>query len=276
MKKNCFCLMATLLSALLISFVFTGCSDKLEKPVFVKELVCSTDMDADIEFITNSNFDLKAVDVKIPDIPEGLRVAFYDESVDKYKGYDLHSLNFGIGADNLNDNGGLSEPFIFHEIIVKWDDGSETKADIGTIHMMEGYELAYTFDWTSRNMADPGKALQTITQDHQATEDLTITSVEIPYYEEYSDLVKDITIAGRTPDDITADNPLVVEKEHTYMMKYNVDTKVDTKYGTMFIECKIIGTDKQGNEHINMFYIQGNENRTMPDWMLKQIKKAEQ
>lgn len=261
---------------LAVTLSFTGCSDKLEEPVFVKELVCSADMDADVDFITDNDFELKAVGVEIPNIPEDLSLTFYDETVDEYKGYDLHSLNFGIGTDNLNECGGLSEPFIFHEIIVKWDDGSETKADIGTIHMMEGYELAYNFDWTTRKMADPGKDLQTITQDHQVTEDLTITSVEIPYYEEYSDLVKDITIAGRTPDDITADNPLVVEKGHTYMMKYNVDTKVDTKYGTMFIECKIIGTDKQGNEHINMFYIQGNEDRTMPDWMLKQIKKAEQ
>ena len=275
MKKNSFCLMTTLLLVLLTSFIFTGCSDKLEEPVFVKELTCSADMDADIEFITNNNFKLKSVDVEIPDMQEGLRVDFYDETVDKYKGYDLHTLNFGIGTDNLNDSGGLSEPFIFHEIIVKWDDGSEIRADIGTIHMMEGYEQTYTFDWTSRKMADPGKDLQTITQDHQATEDLTITSVEVPYYDEYSGFIKDITIGGKTPSEITEDNPLVVEKGHTYMLHYTVDTTVETNYGTMFIECKIIGTDKQGNEHINMFYIKGDENIEMPHWMLKQIKNAE-
>ena len=180
MKKNCFCLMATLLLALLISFVFTGCSDKLEEPVFVKELVCSADMDADIEFFTNSNFDLKAVDVEIPDMPDGLSLSFYDESVDNYKGYDLHCLNFGIGTDNLNDSGGLSEPFIFHEIIVKWDDGSETKADIGTIHMVEGYEQAFTFDWKRRDVVNPSEDEQTVVQEHISTEDLIITSVEVP------------------------------------------------------------------------------------------------
>ena len=276
MKTRGYYLATISLLVLLTSFVLSGCSDKLEEPVFVKELVCSADMDADIEFFTNSDFALKAVDVEIPNMPEGLRVAFYDEAVDNYKGYDLHCLNFGIGTDNLNDSGGLSEPFIFHEIIVKWDDGSETRADIGTIHMMEGYEQAFTFDWTSRKMADHDKGSQTIIQDHQATEDLTVTSVEVPYYDEYSDLIKDLTIAGREPSDITEENPLSLEKGHTYFMKYIVDTTVDTKYGTMFVECKIIGTDKQGNENINMFYIQGNENRVMPDWMLKQIKNAKQ
>lgn len=272
MKKNSFCLMTTVLLVLLTSLVFTGCSDKLEEPVFVKELVCSADMDADIEFITNNNFKLKAVGVEIPDMPEGLSLDFYDETVDEYNGYDLRCLNFGIGTDNLNDSGGLSEPFIFHEIIVKWDDGSETRADIGTIHMMEGYEQAFTFDWKSRDVVNPSEDEQTVVQEHISTEDLIITSVEVPYYDEYSDLIKDLTIAGREPSDITEENPLILEKAHTYFMKYIVDTTVDTNYGTMFIECKIIGTDKQGNEHINMSYIQGNENRVMPEWVNEQIR----
>ena len=274
-RKSCF-LTAISLLILLTSFVLSGCSDKLEEPVFVKELTCSVDMDAEVEFITNNNFKLKAVDVEIPDIPEGLSLDFYDETVDQYKGYDLHCLNFGIGTDNLNDYGGLSEPFIFHEIIVKWDDGSETRADIGTIHMLVGYEQSFSFDWESRKEACTDKETIEVVQDHQATKDLVITKIEIPYYDEIDDFITDITIAGKTPSEITKEDPLILEKGHTYMLGYTVDTTVPTAYGTMFIECKIIGTDKQGNEHINMFYIKGNENREMPHWMIQQIKKAEQ
>lgn len=275
MKRRSYYLAAISLVVVLTSFVLAGCSDKLEEPVFVKELTCSVDMDAEVEFITNNNFKLKAVDVEIPDMPEGLRLDFYDETVDQYKGYDLHCLNFGIGADDLKDSG-LAEPFVFHEIIVKWDDGSETRADIGTIHMMEGYEQAFSFDWSSIEVTNPSEDEQTVVQEHPATEDLIITNVEVPYYDEYSDLIKDMTIAGREVSEITENNPLVLEKGHTYFMKYIIDTTVDTNYGTMFIECKIIGTDKQGKEHINMFYIQGNENRVFPDWVLEQIEKVEQ
>lgn len=274
MKKRSYYLAVISLIVLLTSFVLTGCSDKLEEPVFVKELTCSADMDADVEFITNNNFKLKAVGVEIPDLPENLRLAFYDESVEKYKGYELHCLNFGIGADDLNDSGGLSEPFIFHEIIVKWDDGSETRADIGTVHMMEGYEQAFTFDWTSRDETYPDDTIEVV-QDHQATENLNITSIEIPYYDELA-FIKGITIAGKTPSEISEDDPLVVEKGHTYMLGYTADTTVPTEYGTVFIECKIIGTDSQGNEHINMFCIKGNENRVFPEWILEQIDRSEQ
>ena len=275
MRRKNYYLAAISLLILLTSFAFTGCSEKLEEPVFVKELTCSVDMDAEVEFITNNNFKLEAVDIEIPDTPDGISVDFYDEEVEQCKGYELHCLNFGIGTDNLNDYGGLSEPFIFHEIIVKWDDGSETRADIGTIHMLEGYEQAFSFDWESRNETYPNDETIEVVQDHQATKDLVITKVEIPYYDEYEGFIKDITIGGKTPSEITEDNPLVVEKGHTYMLHYTVDTTVPTKYGTMFVECKIIGTDNQGNEHINMFYIKGNENREMPHWMIKQIEKAE-
>lgn len=276
MKTRGYYLAAISLLVLLTSFVFTGCSDKLEEPVFVKELTCSVDMDAEVEFITNNNFELEAVGVEIPDMPEGLNLDFYDETVDQSKGYDLHCLNFGIGTDNLNDHGGLSEPFIFHEIIVKWDDGSETRADIGTIHMMEGYEQAFSFDWISRNEACTDKETIEVVQDHPATKDLVITNIEIPYYDEIDGFITDLTIAGKTPSEITKDEPLILEKGHTYMLGYTVDTTEPTAYGTMFIECKIIGTDDQGNEHINMFYIKGNGNREMPHWMIQQIKKTEQ
>ena len=276
MKKKGLYLSTILIIALFTCLSLVGCSDKLEEPVFVKELTCSADMDAEVEFITNSNFKLKAVDVEIPDMPEGLSLDFYDEAVDQCKGYELHCLNFGIGTDNLNDYGGLSEPFVFHEIIVKWDDGSKTRADIGTIHMMEGYEQSYSFDWSSRNETYPDNDTIEVVQDHQATKDLVITKIEIPYYDEIDGFITDLTIAGKTPLEITKDDPLVLEKGHTYMLGYTVDTTVPTAYGTMFIECKIIGTDKQGNEHINMFYIKGEEGREFPAWMEEQIDNADQ
>ena len=262
------------LLALLTSIVFSSCSEKLEEPVFVKKLVCSVDMDADIEFITNSNSKLKAVNVEIPDMPEDLKLDFYDESVDKNNGYDLHCLNFGISTDNLSESGGLSVPFIFHEVIVKWDDGSETRADIGTIHIAESYEQSFSFDWRSRDETYPTDDTIAVVEEHQADEDLLITKIDIPYYDKLSKYIKDVNIAGRDASEISKENPLAIEKGKTYILGYMVDTAVPIKYGTIFIECKIIGTDKQGEEHINMFYIQGNENRNMPKWIMEQIERS--
>jgi len=256
--------------------LFSGCSDKLDEPVFVKSLVCSSDMDAEIEFITDDDFKLKAVGVEIPDMPEGLHLDFYDESVDHYRGYDLHSLNIGVGADALNESGGLKEDFVFHEVIVEWDDGSRTKADIGTIHMTAGMEYDFTFDWKGREDTFPDQDTVEVVQEHYAAEDLLITKIEIPYIDELPGM-KDMVLDGRNVSEITEEDPLVVEKGKTYAMKYTIDTSVSADYGKVFLEYRIIGIDKQGEEKIvGSYFIQGNDNRVMPEWMYEQIENAEQ
>ncbi|MDO4485240.1 MAG: hypothetical protein Q4C46_01460 [Bacillota bacterium] len=135
----------------------------MEEPVFVKKLVCSVD---------NNN------------------------------GYDLHCLNFGISTDNLSESGGLSVPFIFHDVIVKWDDGSETRADIGTIHIAESYEQAFSFDWRSREESYPTDDTIAVVEEHQADGDLLITQIDIPYYDELSNYIKGVNIAGRNVSEI--------------------------------------------------------------------------
>ena len=54
-KKHCFILTVMLLLA--VTVVFSGCTKQLEEPVFVKNLVCSSDMDTEISFATNKKYD---------------------------------------------------------------------------------------------------------------------------------------------------------------------------------------------------------------------------
>ena len=70
---------------LVVVLLYIGSGDKLEEPVFVKELVSSEDMDVDIEFFVSNKSDLKVVDVEIPNMPNGFSLDFYDD-VDEVNG----------------------------------------------------------------------------------------------------------------------------------------------------------------------------------------------
>ena len=259
---------------LVVVLLYIGRGDKLEEPAFVKELVSSEDMDVDIEFFVSNKSDLKVVDVEIPNMPNGFSLDFYDD-VDEVNGCYGHWLSIEFSADDLSDSGGLSEPFVFHEIIIKWDDESETRANIGTVHLAESYEPSDTFEWYGTEYVNFPAVRQEVVQEFTATQDLSISKIDIPYYDEVSDYIKDITLDGRNVFEITEENPLVVEKGKTYIMNYIEDTSVPIKYGFIFLEGKIIGIDKHGNEHTNMFYIQARDGRDMIDVLHEAIKYAE-
>ena len=102
MKKCCLTLMMILLFA--ITMGFSGCAKQLDQPVFVKSLICSSDMDTAISFITNNKYERYVKDIEIPDMPEHMHLQFYDEQIEDFSKYDIHVVNFGIGTDQLNEN----------------------------------------------------------------------------------------------------------------------------------------------------------------------------
>lgn len=247
-----------------------GCAKKLDAPVFVKNLVCSCDMDAEVEFITNNNYKLKVKDIEIPDMPENLSLDFYDEEIEEWSKYDIHNLSFGIGTDELSEDGGLKEDFIFHEIIVKWEDGTETKADIGTIHMTANSE-DFLLDNTGTQHAYPSDDIIETQEFFVATKEMNITDISIPYFNKIPGFITDIYFNGEPIESISEESPIAAKKGDQYELTYTIDNSAQKQYGRIFIEGVITGKTSDGERFLDKFYINGSVGRHMPDWAEEQI-----
>lgn len=269
MKKRYYLIMAVIL-VLVIVLLNGGIPKKLDSPVFVKNLVCSCDMDAEVEFITNNNYKLKVKDIEIPDMPDGLHLDFYDEQVDEWSKYDVHVINFGIGADELSEDGGLKEDFIFHEIIVKWEDGTETKADIGTIHMTANSK-DFLLDNIGTEHAYPSDNIIETKEFFVATQKMNITDISIPYSNKVPDFITDIYFNGESIESISEETPVTVKKGDQCELTYTIDNSEQKQYGRIFIEGVITGKTSDGESFLDKFYINGSVGRHMPDWAEEQI-----
>lgn len=274
MKKRYFLIMAVIL-ILVIILLNGGIPKKLDEPVFVKNLVCSCDMDADVEFITNNNYKLKVKDVEIPNMPDNLSIEFYDEEIEEWPKYDIHWLSFGIGADELSEDGGLKEDFVFHEIIVKWDDSSEAKVDIGTIHMTANSE-DFLLDNTGTQHAYPSDDIIESTEFFVATKNMQITDISIPYYDKVSDFITDVCFNGESIELISEETPVTIKKGEQCELTYTIDNSADSvlkQYGKVFIEGVITGKTSDEESFLDKFYINGYQGRNMPEWAEEQIAK---
>lgn len=272
MIKRYYLIMAAML-ILTIVLLNGGIPKKLEAPIFVKNLVCSCDMDAEVEFITNNNYKLKVKDIEIPNMPENLSLDFYDEEIEEWAKYDIHNLSFGIGADELSEDGGLKEDFVFHEIIVKWEDGTETKADIGTIHMTANSE-DFVLENTGTQHAYPNDNIVETQELFVATQKMNITDISIPYSNKVPNFIIDIYFNGEPVESISEEAPLTVKKGDQCELTYTMDNSVQKQYGRIFIEGVITGKTSDGERFLDKFYINGSVGRHMPDWAEEQIAKC--
>lgn len=195
----------------------------IKEPLFIKNLVSSADTNVEIEYITNNEFKLTPVAVEIPNMPDELYLDFYDESVETYQGYALHCLSFGIDSENLNKSGRLNKPFTFEEIVVKWDDGSKTKANIGTINMTDTEE-EYSFDNMDSELLTPLAKNIVGKESFHATEKLSITEIKVLYTEKVPGLISEMKLNDRDVSEITESNPFVVEKGKDYTLRYTIDS----------------------------------------------------
>ena len=247
---------------------------KLEEPVFVKNLVYASDMDADVEFITNNNWGKVAEEVIIPNLPENMSLQFYGQDDEEWDKYSIHTLSFGVGADKLSKSSGLIEPFEFNEIIIKWDDGSETTANIGTIHMtaVEETNVLETVGGHSAMDADDTSVNE---EEFLATKAVKVIDVYIPYADELKDDIYDITFDDKPINEITSDDPVNVAKNKTCILAYTIEGSNYIGYGKVALECQITTVDAEGREEVSLFYIHGPQGRTMPDWAEQQIINEE-
>lgn len=255
-------------------FGFFGCAKQLDEPVFVKNLVCSSDMDASIEFITNREYERYVEDIEIPGMPKGLGVSFYDEQIDDRSKYDIHILEFGIHADELDDNGGLKEDFVFHEVIVKWDDGSETRADIGMIHMTPNYQSSILESDGGESSSSEGMIVEQRIK-FIANEDMLITNVSLPYADQLSDIITDLSVNQFAATTITENEPLKLKAGDKFTISYTINYEEAKAYGEISLEGVIVGKNKKGEAFTDVFHVVDSSGRYTTNWIEQQIEAAE-
>lgn len=272
MKKYYLTLMMILLFA--ITMGFSGCVKQLDQPVFVKSLICSSDMDTAISFITNNKYERYVKDIEIPDMPKHMRLQFYDEQIEDFSKYDIHVVNFGIGTDQLNENSSLKEDFVFHEVILKWDDGSETSADIGTVHMTPNHQ-SFILEADSSGSSSSDNTIVEQRIKYIVKEKSRITEVKLPYADQLSDIITDLSVDGLPASEITEKAPLELKAGENFELSYTIDYDAAKVYGEIFLEGVIKGETAGGKPFVDVFHIVDSYGRWNDDWIKRQIDEIE-
>lgn len=272
-KRAVVCILAVAI-VLFVAGTINNLPQKLDEPVFVQNLVYAADMDAEVEFIANKSWNKEVEDLTIPNLPENMSLQYYDDEVEDWSKYDVHTLTFGVGAEELSESSGLIEPFEFSEIIIKWNDGTETIANIGTIHMTAAQEDdALEFTGSSSSIETDDASINE--ESFYATKDLLITEVYIPFADKLKGYIYDVEFDGKSIDEISVDKPVKVEKGTTPKLTYKLSGTNNLGYGSVFLECQIKAVDKAGQEHISLFRIHAPQGRNMSDWIDEQLINAE-
>ncbi|MCQ4636059.1 hypothetical protein NE619_04915 [Anaerovorax odorimutans] len=245
------CVCAIVFAAIMIS----GCSVKMEEPVFVKNLICTEDMDVDIMYISGMTGEKKVKSVEIPDAPKGIETVVYDEESETISGYSLHTIHMGVSSDNLNEDSGLAEPLAFSRLNITWDDGTETVADVGTIEIRSVKQQGLQLIGEEKN-DQQGKSLQWTSSDFQAEKKLNITGVNIPYQEKLEPIISNITINQVPIAEIDSKHPIKLEKGDTCTVSYSCDEGYKFPYGRVAIDAQLIGVDEQGNKQAALVHMQ--------------------
>lgn len=259
---------------LAMTMVCTGCTQKLDEPVFIEKMVCSNEMDADFSFITNNNDERSVTDIEIPNMPVGMSIQFYDELIDGFSQYDIHTVTFGIGADELDEDYSLKKDFVFHEVILKWDDGSTTKAEIGTIHMTPNHQSFALERGKSESFSADGTLTEQSMQ-FTAKEDMRIIDVNLPYADQLADAIMDLSINDSFAKDISKDTPLKLKAGETFELTYTMNHERSRMYGEIFLEGVITGENANGETFEDVFYIIDSRGRQTIDWIEMQIDRAD-
>ena len=157
---------------------------------------------------------------------------------------------------------------------MKWNDGSETRADIGTIHMTPDYQSFVL----GRSDAESSSSDGTIVEHRikfTAQEDMLITSVSLPYAEQLSDLVTDLSVNQSAATTITEQVPLELKAGEEFTISYTINYEEAKAYGEIFLEGIITGENKKGEAFTDVFHVVDSSGRQTDDWIEQQIEAAE-
>ncbi len=221
---------------------------KIEEPVFVKSLIYSEDMDIDLYYIAPRDFDKSIEKIKIADAPKGFDCVLYDEMKDFEGKYKIVTAEIGVNYDDWNEETGIGDDLKITKVMVTWDDGTETLEDVGIITIMGG-----TSECNNYMSMKGHDGIRSAT--YTLTENTEIIGLDIPYKDENSDRISNITINDVPLDTVSRENPIVLKKNETCTIAYHIKTDSKTKYGDVCIIGSLIGKNNDSQEKIANFMI---------------------
>lgn len=233
--------MTLVLTAVLV-FTLSGCDliqtvqgPDLEKPVFVKMLVYADDMDVDLYYICNDDWEKTISKVEIPNARKGVDCTVYDEEVDYDGKYNIVTAHIGVNDDNWSDENGLPEDISITDLNITWSDGSKTTEDLGQI-VIAKEDIDYDTideDGSSEEGEDYYFSLKPV---KKRTE---ITGLEVPF-KDLRKVMSDVYINEKPLSEISFKHPLVLEAGESCEVSIVMDTYKAPEYGEISAACKLL------------------------------------
>ena len=238
MKKKLLAL--ALISVFLL--VMSGCDQTqsaqepvLEKPVFVKMLVYADDMDAELYYISNTDWDKAISKIEIVDAPKGIECTLYDEAAEHVGKYDIVTVQIGVSSDHLDKNGGIAEDLEINKVNITWDDGSKSTEDIGRLTMTaEDLDFLTVVGNGGGNDAERVECNFTIGEAEQRTE---ITGIRYPF-KELEELIDNVQINDTSLSEISVDHPLILKKGEACNISMTMERHI--QYGKIWVAAKLM------------------------------------
>lgn len=231
-------------------FILSSCNltqtdsvSDLEKPVFVKMLIYEEDMDAELYYICDSDWDKAISKVELVDAPEGIGCRLYGEETEHIDDYDLVNVQIGVSSDHLNKDSGLSEDLEINKVDITWDDGSKSTEDIGRL-VMTAEDLNSIKVVGDENSCNVDRVECTFTTE-KAEKRIEFTGIEYPL-EELEKLVSDVKLNNTSLSEINADHPLVLRKGEQCKISLTMDRSIP--YGKISARAKLM--EKDGNKEM--------------------------
>lgn len=230
------------------TLVMSGCDmlptvqgPDLEKPVFVKQLIYADDMDLELQYICNEDWEKTISKVKIPDAPKGVDCVVYNQEEDYDGKYELVTVYIGVNHDKWDDETGLPEDISISKMEITWDDGTTTTEDMGSITIAS---KALNHDMTdeSGGSGDGESYYFSLQGPEKRTE---ITGFELPI-KEAKGLIEEMTLNDRLLSEISEKDPLVLQTGEGCEVSILMNSQIMTKYGNV----NVVGTllKKSGNK----------------------------
>lgn len=228
------------------AFAVTSCGSirtvagpDLEKPVFIKQLVYTDEMDIELSYIQDYNWDKVVSKVAVVDGPKGVKCRVYDN--DEYQEdekYTLITVHVGIGSSQINDSGELPEDIKFSKVKITWDDGSETTEDVGNIVISSD-----DFDYDMIDESGDGDRGNRYVNLEPAEKDTELTGLKFRM-EGAEKYFTDILFNETPLSEISVKHPLKLRAGES--MNITVDINNHGDYGNVYIAADVMEKTKKG------------------------------
>lgn len=238
---------------LLLFFLF-GCVTsnlfvpKIDAPVFVKSLICSEDMDIDLNFIAPKGFDKSIEKIQIPNAPKGIDCVVYGEEKESEGNYTVGTVKMGVNCDYWSEETGIDDNLEINELLVTWNDGSQSNEDVGVITVTGGTMPCKNYMHIT---VDNGTRKATYT----LINDTEITGLDFPYQNEVFNIITNITINGVYLDNVSKETPIQLKKNEMCIVEYQVNDESKSQYGNVHINGFLMGKNGNNEEKIACFIL---------------------